>query len=418
MHVCLVSQWYPKGGVGVYTYYMALGLARSGHQVSVITSRLGDNEEREQAARYGLHIHKVSLPGFLSLADQVPGLRRIFPGIRDVLYALTVRQTLSEVHRLTPVDIVEYADVRAEGLWHVSDALPNVVKLHTPQFVLDSYYLGQEIPYNTRLNRCIEKHAILSAPALTAPSEAMAELVRVEYQLSKGHQIAIVRNPIDIDRFTNVNREKSTEPIVLLVGRLEARKGAFLFAEAIPSIASAFPQARFVFAGKDRRTAEGGSGRAVIERIAGEAGVRAQVCFQDDAPSKVFRRMYEEASICVVPSLYENYPYVLLEAMASGVPVVASAAGGIPEIVTHEETGLLFPVGHAESLAEQVIRLLERPRWARQLGQAGRNFVIRECSLDTVAAKTSDIYRRTIEKHRTGLTKEDVRTKDRSPCGY
>jgi glycogen(starch) synthase len=398
MHICLASQWYPKGGVGVYTYYMALGLARLGHRMSVISTRLGDSEEIEQAARHDLQIHEISLNNYPSLAGRALGLKSTIPGIRDAIYALKVRKAINEIHNREPLDIVEYADIRAEGLWHRSDQIPSIIKLHTPQFVLDSLYSEKSIPVNTRLNRYIEKRAILRATTLTAPSDAIAERVSTEYQIPK-NQIAIIRNPIDVDRFTAVDKRGLGKPMVLFVGRLEAMKGTLLFAEAIPLIAAAIPQARFFFAGKDRMTAEYESGRRMIERIVARAGVGGRVHFQDDAPSEVFRVLYQRASVCVVPSLFENHPYVLLEAMASGVPVVASAAGGIPEILIHERTGLLCSTGQAKSLAEQVIRLLEKPKWAIQLGQAGRDFVIRECSLETVAVQTSDAYRCTIEKH-------------------
>jgi glycosyltransferase involved in cell wall biosynthesis len=103
---------------------------------------------------------------------------------------------------------------------------------------------------------------------------------------------------------------------VLYAGRLEPGKGAVVFAHAIPHVARQFPNARFVFLGADRHSVTGGSQKAELKAFLVSEGVASQVEFHRHARSEVFREHYRKASVFVMPSLFENCPYTLLEAMA------------------------------------------------------------------------------------------------------
>src|SRR5207245_2588320 len=105
------------------------------------------------------------------------------------------------------------------------------------------------------------------------------------------------------------------------------------------------PQARVRFVGQDHPSGPGGASMSDhLRRRLRDAGVPdAAVEFRGAVARTALPAVYRSAAVCVVPSLYENFPYTCLEAMASGCAVVASAAGGIPEIVTHEVDGLLVP---------------------------------------------------------------------------
>jgi len=96
--------------------------------------------------------------------------------------------------------------------------------------------------------------------------------------------------------------------------------------------------------------------------------------------------------IFVLPSVRDAAPVVLLEAGLAGLPVVASRAGGIPEYIRDGETGLLFPPGDAEALAEKLLALLKDREFARQLASQHQAFVLSHCTVDHLAQEVSALY--------------------------
>jgi len=152
------------------------------------------------------------------------------------------------------------------------------------------------------------------------------------------------------------------EPLVGVVAQLKPEKGLRTFLEAAAQASQLLPDVRFVVVGD-------GPLRGQLEALAQRAGVDRRVRFlgfRSDA-----RALVELLDVLVVPSLSEGTPLVVLEAMAAGIPVVASAVGGIPDQIRHEKEGLLVPPGDSAALADALIGLLRDPARARDLGEAG-----------------------------------------------
>jgi hypothetical protein len=152
--------------------------------------------------------------------------------------------------------------------------------------------------------------------------------------------------------------------VVGFAGRLIPDKGADIFLRAAALVAGVVPEARFVVIGDGRLRGE-------LEALAGDLGLpgdRARFLgFRDDAADLI-----AGLDILAVPSRTEGTPLVVGEAMAAGVPVVASRAGGLPDQVTHRATGLVVDPEDPEGLAAALVSLLLAPDEARQLGEAGR----------------------------------------------
>jgi len=157
-----------------------------------------------------------------------------------------------------------------------------------------------------------------------------------------------------------------TAPVVTLVGELNARKGQQHVIEAAPKIVARHPQARFLFVGE-------GDARQAIETAIRERGLGDSFTltgFRDDVPEIV-----AGSDVLILPSSVEGFGYVLVEAMAAAVPVVASNASSIPEIVQDDVNGYLHPVGDAPAISAAIDRLLASPEKARAMGERGRGTV-------------------------------------------
>src|SRR6185503_12061522 len=110
----------------------------------------------------------------------------------------------------------------------------------------------------------------------------------------------------------------------------------------------------------------------------------------------------QQAAICILTSDHEGTPNVLLEAMAAGLPVVATRVGGVPQIVWHGQTGFLHEPDDLEGLAASVLRLATDPELRNAMGRRARNFVEENHSLHRLPMRLTELYRRALPKHGFG----------------
>lgn len=176
---------------------------------------------------------------------------------------------------------------------------------------------------------------------------------------------------------------------VLFVGRLERRKGFETAAKACERLLDR-PEVDFVFAGDDLF----GSYR---ERLAPRlrargAGDRARALGRIGRDELAL--WLAASDVVLLPSLWDNAPYALLEAMAAGAAIVASEVGGVPELLDHGVEGLLAPAGDADATVEALRALLDDRERARALGAAARRRVAERHAADDVARRSLELYRR------------------------
>jgi glycosyltransferase involved in cell wall biosynthesis len=172
----------------------------------------------------------------------------------------------------------------------------------------------------------------------------------------------------------------AAQPIVLMVGRLEDRqKGQRYLIEAAAQV----PEAMFILAGE-------GPDRGVLEGQARALGVDSRVLFlgyREDIPD-----LLACCNLFVLPSFFEGLPLSILEAMAAGKPVIASAIGGNDEVITHGENGLLVPKSDPAALADAIRAVLSDPALARRLAEAGRARVYRDFSVEAMVEGVMRVY--------------------------
>ena len=174
---------------------------------------------------------------------------------------------------------------------------------------------------------------------------------------------------------------------VLYVSRLEARKGTLTLLDAVPGIVSAFPNVEFLIAGKDRPDAPGGQRFADYFRTA-YGSFAKHVTFLGFVPDDELRRLYQECDVFAVPSNYESFGLVFLEAMSWGKPVVGCRAGGMPEVVADGETGFLVEPGDVAGLGDALARLCADPDLRARLGQNARRRAVEHFARSRMAADT------------------------------
>ncbi len=172
--------------------------------------------------------------------------------------------------------------------------------------------------------------------------------------------------------------------LVLLVGRLVYEKGFQLALEAMPRVIEQVPGTRFLVAGSGTHEAE-------LRRQASELGLMEHGTFLGWIGDDVLHSLYPIADICVIPSIYEPFGLVALEAMASGCPCLVADTGGLREVVPHEEAGLRFRARDPEALGAMAIRVLCDQRLGQRLVSEGLEH-IRRFDWGDVAERTAAVY--------------------------
>jgi glycosyltransferase involved in cell wall biosynthesis len=216
-------------------------------------------------------------------------------------------------------------------------------------------------------------------------------------------KIVVIHNSVDLARFGAVDREAARRAtrqafgwdeghfVVGTVARLERIKGLDYLIEAAKTVAEALPEARFLVVG-DGPQREDLLGR-VRHLELGERCIFAGL--RSDVP-----QILPAFDLFVLPSLSEALGIVAIEALASGVPVVASRVGGVPEVVIHGKTGLLVPPGDAAQLAQAILRMAANPAKARQWAERGQKRVRQMFDVNRLAEAQGGLYQRFLEKKR------------------
>ena len=261
-----------------------------------------------------------------------------------------------------------YASAAAAALATVGTGIPLVVTEQT------------EAPWRSLRARLVSRFVYRRAHAVIAVSEAIREGLLTRYRVTE-EKVRVVRNSvIPMPSGTRNGRNGRT---VGTIARLHPEKGLAFLLDAAPKIASAVPDVRFMLVGD-------GPLREELEAHARRVGVAARVDFmgaRDDA-----RQLIPGFDVLALPSISEGTPLTIVEAMLAGVPVVATAVGGVPEQVEDHETGLLVPPRDAKALAVAVVQTLTDQALARRIAEAARARAETEFSHKKVIAQIAAVY--------------------------
>lgn len=198
----------------------------------------------------------------------------------------------------------------------------------------------------------------------------------------------LIRNGVDLRALASITRDRAMlagqSLTIGIVARLSPEKGVDIFLRAASLIAQHTPQARFLVAGD-------GPERGSLEALIAELHLEGRAVLlgrQEDMPG-----FYAKLDLLVLSSRTEGLPMALLESMASGLPVVATRVGEVPQVVQDGETGHIVPVGDATAIADAVIRMTSDPELLRHMGSRAQAYVAAHFSADRMAAEYLEFYK-------------------------
>ncbi|MBX9666713.1 MAG: glycosyltransferase family 4 protein [Candidatus Obscuribacterales bacterium] len=409
MRVCLISREYPPetgwGGIGTFTHHLAHGLTGLGHDVHVVSLSTSPEHPTLVETPGQPTVHRVAAD---NLAVKLGFVNFCLPVTRPMLEETAGLWTkFLELHRAHPFDVLECPEHFAEGLLPaLVGVVPLVIRLHTPhsKLVKEKFHNFDET-FDHRVLTALERVAMLSANVLISPSQDLANYVATDLNLPLD-RINIVRNPVDIHKFTpdGPRAAMNNRAVnILFVGRLEQRKGVHHLIEAVPQVLQLCEgkSVHFTLIGKDTPTAAGHG--SVLEEL--QAKLRATNCeqqatFTSQIPLTQMAEYYRAVDICVLPSLYDNAPMTVIEAMSCGKPVVGTSAGGTKEYVGHEKCGLIVPPADSLALAQALSTLILDDKKRASMGAAARINAVENFSVQHMSEQTVNMYESAIQLYR------------------
>ncbi|MDQ2748190.1 MAG: glycogen synthase [Actinomycetota bacterium] len=332
---------------------------------------------------------------------------RSYPPPVELLSANAALQTFGV--NLEMATAVGGADVLHSHTWYANLAGVLGAQLHGVPHVLSAHSLEPQRPWKAeqlgggyRLSSWAERQAYESAEAIVAVSYGMRADVLAAYPFVDPARVHVIHNGIDTELYAPVAADDvltqygvdRARPFVLFVGRVTRQKG---LGHLLAAAARFDPAIQLVLCAGAPDTAEiAAETEAAVDRLAAtRSGV---VWIREMLPRPALTQLLTHASVFVCPSVYEPLGIVNLEAMACETAVVASAIGGIPEVVADGLTGLLVTrsaVTDAEfetGLADAVNALCGDPSRAAAMGKAGRERAVHEFGWDTIAHRTVELY--------------------------
>jgi glycogen synthase len=384
-HRVLILSWeYPpivEGGLARHVRKLSEQLAAQGAEVHVLTR--GDVATPPEEEIAGVHVHRViethspaDLDEFLAWVEQM-NLDMVEAGT-----ALSARYTFELVHGH------DWLVAPAGHRLAAQLGCPWVTTIHATEY---GRHQGWVDKHPQSYIHGVERWMANGADQVIVCSHYMRDHVADVYGLDEA-RVSVIPNGIDPDDLQPVGdldalRARFAAPdqrLVLLVGRLVYEKGFQLALDALPGLIRRLGNVRFLVAGSGTHEAE-------LKRQATQLGLMEHGTFMGWIGDDMLHSLYRIADLTVVPSLYEPFGLVALEAMASGCPCIVADTGGLREVVPNNDVGLRFRANSARSLAHYVARVLTDDDLRARLVTEASEHVLRFDWAD-IARQTAQVY--------------------------
>ncbi|MEO7262883.1 MAG: glycosyltransferase family 4 protein [Jatrophihabitantaceae bacterium] len=372
------------GGLGRHVGQLARQLAALGHEVRVLTR--GSRAEPEQQRFEEVTVWRAA-------ADELAidfGSESVLAWTQAFEHSLT-RAGLLLVAGWRP-DVIHAHDwlvaQTAHTLRQVTGS-PVVVTVHATEHGRQQGWLTDPVP---RAIHSVERWLCREADAVIACSRFMAEQVSELFQLEPG-EVRVIGNGVDLDLAAESHSEDETGaaaagpgwPLLVFAGRLVHEKGLQELIKALPLLRQELPELRLVVAGAGQQLAD-------QQDRAARYGVSDLICWAGFLDAAELARLLRAADLVVVPSLYEPFGMVALEAQLAGTPVAVSDTGGLAELVEPGRTGLRFAPQHPAAIAAAVREVVADPAAARQRAATAQRRAREEFGWAAVASRTAEVY--------------------------
>src|SRR3954468_15870435 len=399
LRIICPTYWYPQHAndtQATYVHDINRHLVRRGHSVTVVTP--GDRSLARSDMFDGVKIVRfpLELPPDLTYG-RVAQSRVSWLG--KFARVVVMAHYMEAQHRAILAEVRENGGEVIHAHWAIPTGpaavlaarklqLPSVITMHGGDVYVNPEQ-GYDFPTRWYVRPPL-RWTLRHADALTAITDDCRQ-----HALRAGapaKSIRLIFNGTDLRRFSpGDGRTGAAEAgwgphMVFACRQLFPRKGIRFLIQAAAQLKPRFPDLKLVLAGD-------GFERPELVRLAEALGIAEDVTFLGWVPNNALPPYYRAAAVSVIPSLEEGFGIPAAEAMGCEVPVVASDAGGLPEVVENGVTGLVVPRGDADALAQAIQTLLTDPQRRRRMGQAGRARALRLFDWDRSAEQFEEIYR-------------------------
>lgn len=387
MHICFSTIDYHQdnkgGGIASYLDAIAPALIAMGHKVSIIgpgkvkSTKTDENGVRiiqQPLGNYHWYAYRLKFPSVFYLLW------------REWEWSWWLYKAIRELHRRDPIDILESHEL---GIWYLvrkrSKLPPIIVRLHGSPYIF-RVFSGQKPSLGEKLLHWLELKWLKKIKGISAPGQFQAQY----YEELLARKIERIANPVAphflAEGFSK--KEPINPPQVLYTGRIEYRKGTLVLLKAFGLVIQRLPNVQLLIAGERHNSIS----EELLQQTITEAGIADNLCLLGHIPFKRLQEYYSTSNVFVMPSYYETFGISVIEAMAHGLPVVATKAGALPELVVHQENGLIIGAGDIKALADAIIYLLNHPAMAQEWGQKGKEMVEKQFIPGTIAEQLVSFY--------------------------
>lgn len=385
LHIGFICNEYPgigaNGGIGSFTQELGKALIEKGHLVTVFGVYKNLNRK--------LIINDAGVKAI--------GIPYVYiPKIHWEFNRWRLMKLVRSEHKKNRLSILETPDYQG-WLRKIKINIPKIIRIHSPQKV----GLDPSIdPGNLPRTIASEEKSVSHADYLCACGKSVAEATKKTYlnSLYTETPIKIIYNSINSNYYCPNNKKSNNSINVVFAGRLSVKKGVIELVKSWPKIVNEFPDARLILAGRDSEYGESKSMISALQEGLPE-NIRDTVIFKGFLNSSEVLQLFQNATLCVFPSHREAFSVVVLEAMATGTPVIYSNIGPGYEIIRVGENGFLCDPHNPDDIAEKIIRLLKDKKLMEVIGLNARQHIVDNFSLHHTVERNLEYYRSCIYEY-------------------
>jgi glycosyltransferase involved in cell wall biosynthesis len=389
--VCFISPEYLplSGGTGAYVYYLSNELMKNGYSIYIVS---GSNQARDVKVNEQLSVFFLKTPKT--------------PIVKSFLFAASSAKKLNSVRDSVHVDIAHANLPLVPNFAVPSNFGKTLISTVHSTWKGEAEAIRGE-PYS-RLNpnekfmvsfnwflRIFEEKMLERSNRLIAVSDfTRRELLH--YYKVKEEKIRVIHNGVDVNKFKpatdkrKIKEELGFNPddiAILSVGRLYARKGLFTLIESMPSVVKRFRNAKFIISGKGQSNE-----MKKLVAHAKKLGVEDNIVFTGYFPDAKLPKLYQAADVFAFSTFYEHHPFAVLEALSTGLPVVTTNVGGIPETIEDGKNGFLCQPFNPRELSDRILYFLEHPAEASEIAFLARKIIEERFDWRLIVKKVLKVY--------------------------